>query len=93
MLRQYYNIETKTLKIPFNFNEELNNLPFNTKIIIFEENYYGGECSKFNEKVDNLPNTITHLTFERCFNQTIVKLPNSLVELGFYSSCKIKTFY
>ncbi len=39
MLEQYYNKETQTLTLPYNFNKELSNLPLNTKVIIFEEDY------------------------------------------------------
>ena len=45
-----YNKETKTLTIPYDFDEELKNISEKTKIIIFDEKY-----SKFNKKVDNLP--------------------------------------
>ncbi len=55
-----YNEETHTLTINYDFNEELK-IPHDTKIIIFKKNYY--RCSKFNEKVNNLPNSLTHLTF------------------------------
>ena len=39
MLEQYYNKETNTLTLPYDFNKELYNLPLDTKVIIFEENY------------------------------------------------------
>ena len=29
-------------------------------------------CSKFNQRVDNLPSTITHLIFSYSFNQLVV---------------------
>ena len=35
----------------------------------------------FNQKIENLPNTITHLTFGFHFNQKIENLPNSLTHL------------
>ena len=69
MLEKYYNKETKTLTIPLSFNEELKDLPFDTKIIIFEENYNKGQFSKFNQEVNaNLPNTLARLTFGCHFN-------------------------
>jgi hypothetical protein len=37
LLDTFYNKELKTLKLPFNFNEELINLPLDLKIIIFDE--------------------------------------------------------
>jgi hypothetical protein len=63
MLDQYYNKETNTLTLSYDFNEELYNLPLNTKVIIFEEDYSKLQYSKFNQQVNNLPNSITHLTF------------------------------
>jgi hypothetical protein len=64
MLEKYYNKETNTLTLPYYFNEELCNLPLNIKVIIFEEILYENN-SKFNQSVNNLPNSITHLTFGR----------------------------
>ena len=37
VLEEYYNEKTKTLTIPYKFNEKLKELPFDTKIIIFKE--------------------------------------------------------
>jgi hypothetical protein len=34
---KYYNNTTKTLTIPYDFNEELENIPDNVEIIIFDE--------------------------------------------------------
>ncbi len=34
---KYYNDETKTLTIPFDYNKEINDIPDNTKNIIFDE--------------------------------------------------------
>ena len=39
----------------------MNNLPLDTNIIIFEENYYKGSLSKFNQKVNNLPNNLVKI--------------------------------
>lgn len=78
VLEEYYNEKASTLTIPFNFNEELKNLPFDIKIIIFEEYFPFWKYSNFNQRVDDLPNTLTHLTFGSYFNQKINNLPNSL---------------
>ena len=40
-------------------------------------------CNKFNKLVDNLPNSITHLTMEYEFNQSVDNLPNSITDLTF----------
>ena len=71
MLEKYYNVETKTLTLPHNFDEELKDLSSNTKIIIFEDDTIGPFYSIFNKSVDNLPNSITNLTFGRYFNQLV----------------------
>ena len=39
--------------------------------------------SKFNQLIDNLPPSITHLTFGTCFNQLIDNLPSSITHLTF----------
>jgi hypothetical protein len=80
-----YNEESHTLTINYDFNEELINIPHNTKIIIFEDNEYYKyyKYSKFNQKVDNLPNSLTHLTFGHYFNQKIDNLPKNLTHLTF----------
>ena len=39
--------------------------------------------SKFNQPVDNLPNSIVNLTFGEHFNQPVDNLPNSIVNLTF----------
>ena len=60
MLEEYYNKETETLTLPFNFNSLLKDLPPDTKKIIFEDNYYLNRNSIFNQSVDNLPSSLTH---------------------------------
>jgi hypothetical protein len=40
-------------------------------------------CYSFNQPVDNLPKTITHLTFGSKFNQLVNNLPKSLKYLTF----------
>ena len=52
MLEQYYNKETKTLSIPWDFDEELKDLQFDTEVIIFEENRSKYQYSQFNKSVD-----------------------------------------
>ena len=37
----------------------------------------------FNQPIDNLPDSLTHLTFSYCFNQPIDNLPDSLTHLSF----------
>ncbi len=37
--------------------------------------------SIFNQPIDNLPNSISHLTLGRYFNQPIINLPNSITNL------------
>ena len=60
MLDKYYNKETHTLRLPYNFKSLLKDLPLGTKIIIFEENRKNQQFSEFNQKVNNLPSILTH---------------------------------
>ena len=84
MLGEYYNVDTQTLTIPFNFNEELIDLPSNTIKIIFEQNYKLNEYSKFNRPIGNiLPLSLTHLIFGGSFNQSVDNLPLTLTHLTF----------
>jgi hypothetical protein len=95
MLEEYYDTETKTLTIPCDIDEELTDLPLNVQIIIFESDHYCEEgiedceicggyfTSKFNQRVDNLPNTLTQLTFSHRFNKSVDNLPNNLTHLTF----------
>ena len=39
--------------------------------------------SEFNQKINNLPNSLTHLTFGNNFNQEVNNLPNSITHLTF----------
>jgi hypothetical protein len=39
--------------------------------------------SRFNQPVDNLPQSITHLIFGRLFNQTVNNLPQTMTHLTF----------
>ena len=59
MLEQYYNKETNTLTLPADYNSLLKDLPLGTKIIIFKDNEKN-RFSEFNQKVDNLPSSLTH---------------------------------
>ncbi len=83
MLEQYYNKETQTLTLPYDFDEELCDLPLDTKVIVFEEDFIKKQYSKFNKPVDYLPNSITHLSFSWEFNKPVDKLPNSIIHLTF----------
>jgi hypothetical protein len=76
-----YNKETKTLTINFDFNEELKNIPKDVKIIIFNNKH--SHLSYFNQKVDNLPQSLIHLTFGIIFDQKVDKLPKNLTHLIF----------
>jgi hypothetical protein len=76
-----YNKETKSLIISCDFNEELKDIPNDTQIIIFENEE--PKYLMFNQKVDNLPQNLTHLTFGFYFNQKIDNLPKNLTHLNF----------
>ena len=80
---KYYNSKTKTIIIPYDFNEELIDLPKDTKTIIFYEEYILDIFSHFNKPLTNLPESLTHLTFGFNFNQPVVNLPKSLIHLTF----------
>ena len=84
---KYYNNITKTLTIPYDFNEELKDIPNDTKIIIFDENYKNKEFSKFNQEIKEnvLPVSLHTLIFGHTFNQEIKEnvLPVSLHMLTF----------
>jgi hypothetical protein len=74
-----YNKETKTLIISYDFNEELKDIPNDTEIIIFENEE--PKYSIFNQKVVNLPQNLTHLTFGSYFDQKVDNLPKNLTHL------------
>ncbi len=48
-------------------------------------NFQGLEniVSNFNQSIDNLPSSITHLTFSHNFNQLVDNLPSSITHLTF----------
>ena len=84
---KYYNNITKTLKIPYEFNEELKDIPDDAEIIIFDQDYQNVEYSNFNQEIKEnvLPDSLHTLTFGIRFNQEIKDsvLPDSLHTLTF----------
>ena len=84
---KYYNNITKTLTIPYNFNEELKDIPDDTEIIIFDEDRKNNKYSKFNQKIKEnvLPDSLHTLSFGWDFNQEIKEnvLPGNLNTLTF----------
>jgi hypothetical protein len=81
---KYYNNTTKTLNIPYDFNEILKDIPVETKIIIFSQYTYR---SRFNQEIKEnvLPSSLHTLILGGTFNQEIKEnvLPNSLHTLTF----------
>jgi hypothetical protein len=77
-----YTIENNKLIFNYRFNKPLDNyyeiMKYNN-ITQLEFGYY----SKFNQPIDNLPNSLTHLELGSKFNQEIFNLPNSLTYLMF----------
>ena len=67
MLEEYYNKETQILILPINYKSLLEDLPVKIKKIIFKNYWYEEIFSYFNQKVDNLPNSITDLIFGTLF--------------------------
>jgi len=84
---QYYNNITKTLTIPYEFNEVLKDIPDDTEIIIFDEDLKNMKYSEFNQEIKEnvLPDSLHTLTFGVHFNQEIKEnvLPDSLHTLTF----------
>jgi hypothetical protein len=84
---KYYNIITKTLTIPYEFNEVLKDIPADTEIIIFDEDYKKFKYSTFNQEIKEnvLPDSLYTITFGVAFNQEIKGnvLPYSLHTLTF----------
>lgn len=82
-----YSEEPYTVLVPYNFNQELKDLPEDTQKIIFDEyfDYHGNnnQPSQFNQSVDNLPNSLIVLKFGYNFNQNVNELPNNLKKLTF----------
>lgn len=83
----WYEKQTKTLKIPCNYDNPLPCLPLGIKIIEFLNHqsytinnlYY----SIFNQNIDDLPNTLEKLSLSDCFNLPVDHLPSSLLYLKF----------
>ena len=46
-------------------------------------------CHYFTQQVDNLPKTLTHLTFDYCFNQPLDNLPCNIKYLSIDCNSKI----
>jgi hypothetical protein len=89
--KDWYDNDTKTLTIPYTFNKELKDIPEDVKILIFSGDvfpYYSG----FNKKVDNLPKSLTHLTFNGTFNKKVNNLPHGLTHLTFGHLKNIKEY-
>jgi hypothetical protein len=82
-LNRYYNNETKTLTIPFDFCKKLDDLPPDVEKIIFKEDKDKYQYSEFNQLVNSLPNTLTHLTFGWGFKRSVNQLPTNLTHLTF----------
>lgn len=87
-VQYYYKKETQTLTLPYEFNSEISNVPLDTKILIFNQDItFYKDCfvgySLFNQKVDELPDSITKIIFGRYFNQKVNNLPKNLIYLTF----------
>ena len=78
-LKDYYNNETKTLTLPYKFNNKLKNIPENTENIIFDYSIH--TASKFNQKIDNLPQSLIKLFLGKFFNKKVDFLPKNLIHL------------
>jgi hypothetical protein len=77
-LLEYYDNETKTLTLPYNFNQKLKNIPKETQKIIFTENCNKQEYSNFDQLINDLPENLTCLILGYNFNKQIDKLPVNL---------------
>jgi hypothetical protein len=90
---KYYNNITKTLTIPCEFNEVLKDIPNDTEIIIFDEDYKYYKFSKFNQEIKEnvLPDSLHNIKFGWAFNQEIKEnaLPKSIKNIGLYSHCNL----
>jgi hypothetical protein len=82
---QYYDVVKKELILPYTYNKQLIDIPYDTMNIIFYNDCFSP--SHFNQEIKEnvLPNSLTHLTFGYHFNQEIKEniLPNSLTHLIF----------
>ena len=90
---KYYNYTTKTLTIPCEFNEELKDIPDETKIIIFDEYHKNMKYSRFNQEIKEnvLPGNLHTLILSYWFNQEIKEnvLPKSIKKICLYSHCNL----
>ena len=82
-LLQYYNEETKTLSLPYTFNEDLFDIPLGTEKIICIEDYNKYEYSMFDKIIDNLPNSLIDIG---CFSHSniINNIPNFVEYICIY---------
>ena len=46
----------------------------------------------FNQQIDNLPNSITHLKLGHSFDKKVNKLPDSIQEIKVYKNMQIELF-
>ena len=74
------NKEIKILKITSK-NIESKDIPEDINFIIFNKKY--PKFSKFNKKIDNLPQKLIHLFLKSLFNQKVDNLPKNLTHLSF----------
>jgi hypothetical protein len=76
-MEKYYDIETKTLKLPGGYNDELVNIPEGTQTIIFDEteSIIG---PRFNKPINALPDSVITIILGNEFNQSVANLPKSL---------------
>ncbi len=93
-IRDYYDNETKTFRLPVFLNKKLEEIPKETEIIMFNDSFFGkiDNLSQnlialffgwgFNKKVHNLPKNITHIKFGFNFNQKVNKLPKNITHLS-----------
>ena len=61
-----YNKETKTLSIPYNFDEELKDIPEETENIIFTPHNLISD-----NVADNFPKNLSQITFGDTFNKKV----------------------
>lgn len=80
-VNNFYNIKTKTLVV--NFIENSLSFPLDIKCLIFKNNIKDQEYRKFHHLIDNLPASLTNLTFGKHYNSSIDKLPSNLIYLTF----------
>ncbi len=83
-----YIIQDKTIIFNPEYNElfdtEILEILLNSNTIIFND-IKNGKCVKstFNKPIDNLPSSLTNLTFGFSFNKPVNNLPNSIQNLIF----------